>query len=284
MTSTHRNRLCDCGSWLKHRNCHGATLLVPGTADGPGAQRYGGTGAGEKGTMLHLLMPTRGTVCVETMLSVSALGWDKEQYARLDISRATFLTMPRLGVAEARERLAEAAIRGMDATPGADHALLWIDDDCIFTVNDILALLSELRRNPDIALISSYYSPKVKGHPGFVPRFKQGDDGHEHALLTPGVDFQPHNIVEVPWVGLHCAIMRGEALRSIKAPYFPFDPATGCGEDVGFSHKLRAAGWKLAVHAGIIVPHVNAENGEQFVPDVGAKRLSGPRLISQISA
>jgi SEC-C motif len=263
---------CPCGSGKRYRQCCGMSIMVPGTAAGPGQQKYGGTGINETGAMLHLLMPTRGAVSVETMLSIAALGWQKDDYARLGVSRATVLTVARQGVAEAREQLAEATVQGMNATPNAEHFVLWIDDDAVFSVTDITWLLAELRRNPDIAALSAYYSAKEKGHPGFVPAFPRNENGHESALRIPGVDFGPESIVEVPWIGLHCAIMRGEVLRDLKKPRFPFDEASGCGEDVGFSHRIRAAGGKLAVHAGIIVPHIDAETGERFIPNIGAPR------------
>lgn len=273
----HRNAPCECGSGLKYKACHGAAVFVPGTEAGPGGNRYG-QAAKEHAEYLHVLLPTRGTVTVETMNFIASMGWNGDTYASLGVKRATLLAMPRLPVATARENLAEAVIRGIEKQPDATHWCLWLDDDAMPTVYDIGALLNTLRRSPDLALVSCYYSPKVKGHPGFVPRFKQGEHGHEHALLTPGVDFEPHHIVEVPWVGLHCAIMRGEVLVELGMPRFPFDPATGCGEDVGFSHRITDAGWKIAVHAGIVVAHIDADTGEHFVPDIGAKRL-GPRLM-----
>lgn len=263
-----RNAPCPCGSGLKYKRCHGATVLVPGTPDGPGRNRYGG-GEKESGEYLHIVMPTRGAVAIETMVAVSNFGWAKDDYARLGLSRATFLFMPRMGVAQARERLAEAVIRGIEVQPDARHWVLWLDDDAIPTLQDITILLNEMRRNPDIGILSCYYSPKEKGHPGWVPKFGV----HESALMVPGVDFQPQDIVEVPWVGLHCALMRGEILTSLPTPRFPFDVVTGLGEDVGFSHRIREAGWTCAVHAGTIVPHVDVETGEQFVPDVGSKRV-----------
>jgi hypothetical protein len=273
----HRNAPCECGSGKKRRLCHGMSVFVPGTDAGPGGNRYvagGVTPHQETSAYLHVLVPSRGTVCVETMNFIASLGWLAEDAARLGVARATFLCIPRLGVADARERLAEAVLRGMEAQPKAQHFVLWLDDDAAPTLNDIIALLAELRRSKDLGLLSCYYSPKVRGHPGFVPRWPRAENGHESALRVPGVDFQAENVVEVPWVGLHCALMRGEVLRGLRTPRFPCDPATGCGEDVGFSHRIRDAGWKLAVHAGIIVPHVDAETGEQFIPDIGATRIA----------
>lgn len=267
-----KNARCECGSGLKRRNCHGAAVLVPGTAGGPGSNRYG-EAEHEVAEYLHVLMPTRGTVTVETMNFVASIGWSPDVYSSLGVKRATLLYMPRLGVAEARERLAEAVLRGMDAQPKATHWLLWLDDDAVPIMTDILALLNEARRSPDLGIVSCYYSPKVAGHPGFVPRFASGPGGHENVMMVPGVDFQPHHLVEVPWVGLHCAIMNGAVLRRLKRPFFPFDAASGAGEDVLFSHRIREAGYKCAVVAGVIVAHVDAETGERFVPNIGATRL-----------
>jgi GT2 family glycosyltransferase len=282
MEKQSRNQLCACGSKLKYKQCCGATIFVPGTENGPGASRYGGSGASDTGQFLHILMPTRGSVTIETTVAIAAVGWSTEDFARIGLSRATFLYMPRMGVAEARERLADAAIRGMEATPSAKHYLLWVDDDAAFTPNDIIGLVNELRRNPQLGIISCYYCPKTKGHPGFVPKFPRIPGGHESALMTPGVDFEPHHIIEVPWVGLHCAVMRGELLRKMKSPRFPFDQATGCGEDVGFSHRIRELGYKCAVHAGIMVPHVDAETGEKFVPDIGSTFLNTSMTVPEI--
>lgn len=273
MTELKGHHKCPCGSGEKYRNCHGLATFVPGTEHGPGANRYGGSTERETGAMLHILMPSRGAVAIETMVAVSAVGWNKDEYARLGVARATFLSISRKGVAQAREMLAEAALNGMDAAPYATHYLLWVDDDAVFTVHDITMLLAELRRQPDLAAVSCYYSAKVKGHPGFVPRFPEKPGGNESALRIPGVDFQPHHVVEVPWIGLHLAIMRGEALRGMQLPRFPFDESSGCGEDVGFSHRLRDAGHKLAVHAGVMVAHIDMVTGERFIPDVGAERI-----------
>ena len=246
---------------------------MPGAESGPGAAgKYGKVTKERNAEYLHIVMPTRGTVCIETMQAIGAMGWQASDYARLGVNRATFTPIARRPVAEARELLAEAVIRGMEIQPEVKHYVLWVDDDAFFCLEDIMCLLAELRRNPDIGILSCYYAPKTKNHSGWIPMF----GNNENRMLTPGVDFGPTDIVEVPWVGLHCAIMRGEVLPKLERPMFPCDPLTGCGEDVLFSHRIRDAGYKCAVHAGVIVPHVDASTGEQFVPHTGSKRISPP--------
>lgn len=267
---TSRNAQCPCGSGLKYKKCHNLVVPIPGAESGPGAAgKYGKVVKERNAEYLHIVMPTRGSVCIETMQAVGAFGWHGSDYARLGVNRVTFTPMARKPVAEARELLAEAVIRGIEIQPEVKHYVLWVDDDAFFSLEDIMALLFELRRNPDIGIMSCFYSPKVKNHPGWIPMFGNRED----RMLTAGVDFEADNIVEVPWVGLHCAVMRGEILPKLELPMFPCDPITGCGEDVLFSHRIRDAGFKCAVHAGVIVPHIDATTGERFVPNVGAKRV-----------
>lgn len=268
-----RNQPCECGSGKKYKLCCGLVVAVPHADAGPGESGKYGRLTQERGKeYLHIVMPTRGSVSIETMLAVGAFGWGQNDYARIGVQFATFTPMSRLPVAEARERLADGVIRAMEIQPYVKHYVLWIDDDAQPTLEDVMCLLAELRRNPDIGIMSCYYSPKVKNHTGWVPRF----GANENSLLTPGVDFGPENIVEVPWVGLHCAIMRGEILPKLEKPMFPCDAVTGVGEDVQFSHRIRVAGFKCAVHAGVIVKHIDALSGEVFLPSIGATRVVAP--------
>lgn len=249
-------------------------VAVPGSEMGPGsAGKYGAITKERNAEYLHILMPTRGTVSIETMQAVGAFGWHAPDYARIGVNRVTFTPMARLPVAEARERLADGVIRAMEIQPEVKHFVLWVDDDSCFQSLHIMGLLTELRRNPDAGIMSCWYAPKGhKTHTGWVPMFGNRED----RMLTPGVDFTADNIIEVPWVGLHCAVMRGEVLKELEKPMFPCDPMTGCGEDVLFSHRIRAAGYKCFVHAGVIVPHIDPVSGEEFVPYLGSKRISPP--------
>ena len=269
-----RNQACPCGSGTKYKHCCGATVSVPGSEMGPGStDKYGRVVKERDKEYLHIVMPTRGSVCLETMLAIGAVGWGASDYARLGVSRATFTAMPRLPVAKARENLADAVIRGMEVQPDVKHWVLWVDDDSMPTFNDMVCLLAEIRRNEDIGIMSCYYAPKgSRNHPGWVPAFGT----NENFLLTPGVDYSPTDIVEVPWVGLHCAVMRGEILPKLERPRFPCDPVTGVGEDVGFSHRIIDAGYKCAVHCGVPVAHIDALTGESFVPDTGSRRIRPP--------
>ncbi len=135
MADQSRNAPCHCGSGQKFKLCHGATVLVPG-ADGG----HYGKAAQEKGEYLHVLLPTRGTVTVETMNFIASIGWNGDAYAALGVNRATLLYMPRKPVAEARELLAEGVIRGTAIQPAAKHWVLWLDDDAAPRLKGTLVL------------------------------------------------------------------------------------------------------------------------------------------------
>ena len=66
------------------------------------------------------------------------------------------------------------------------------------------------------------------------------------------------SVCEVDWIGAGALLVRRHVLEAIAAPWFFRSAVGGEDEDVRFCEKVRAAGFRVHLHAGVRVGHMQA--------------------------
>jgi hypothetical protein len=159
-------------------------------------------------------------------------------------------------VEEARNLLAQKALE-MNA-----KYLFFIDDDTIAPPNSLQRLIYVLDNAPDIAAIGGVYCTKADVPAPVVFRgmgkgsfwnWKKGD------------------IFEVTGIGAGCLLIRTEIFHKLTYPWFKFDtelsydhgkPSSSVSEDIYFCNAVRAAGYKVFAHGGILCDHYDPKTNK----------------------
>lgn len=155
-------------------------------------------------------------------------------------------------VAAQREMIAREAIaRGADL-------LLMIDDDIVVPPDALVRLLAALEAEPDAAVAGALYYSRDGARPMAVTRWSSRET--TSAAIPP---FAGDATAVVDGVGFGCVLIRVAALRALPAPYFAAHvyveestrTARQCDEDYLLCERLREAGWRVFLHAGVRVGH-----------------------------
>jgi hypothetical protein len=161
-------------------------------------------------------------------------------------------------IEQARELLAEAAVQ-------AQAKYLWfVDDDTIPPPNTMRRLIYVLENNPNVMVAGGVYmtrcippSPCVFRGMGLGPfwRWKKGE------------------VFEVTGMGAGCMMIKCEVFKHLTKPWFPWttidsdDPlvkSVNISEDINFCSAVRAAGYQVVAHGGILCDHFDSETGQTF--------------------
>lgn len=154
-----------------------------------------------------------------------------------------------------RELIVERAIAS-----SAD-ILVMCDDDMVLPKDALVQLSAVFDAQPRCALAGALYYSRD----GFRPMAVDDWDPSDTTTATiPAFDDAP---VRVAGVGFGCIAIRMAAVLELEPPYFEshvyVEPAAGrvrvCNEDYLFCHRLRAAGWEIALHAGLRCGHYDRE-------------------------
>jgi len=145
--------------------------------------------------------------------------------------------------------------------------LFFLDDDTLPPQYSLLRLLALLQRNPktgkeERVASGVYYTKSVppipvllkKNWPGGYTNWEFGD------------------IFEVDYIGLGCALIDMRIFSEIDKPYFSYHKGSAdpneyqgtIGEDVYFCEKVRNAGYKIWVDAGIQCEHEDKANNMRY--------------------
>lgn len=158
-------------------------------------------------------------------------------------------------VKDAREMIAKSALE-------VKAKYLWfIDDDTVPPPNTLRRLLYVLENNPSVMVAGGIYvtkttppSPVIFQEPGLGPywQWKVGE------------------VFEVQSMGAGCMLISCDVFKHLTPPYFPWpdeyptEPngtTNSTSEDVSFCQAVRAAGFKVVAHGGILCEHYNRETG-----------------------
>lgn len=281
-----RNQACPCGSGKKFKLCCIPLAAVHATHKAssglthPGAAvscnlcktptlRDMGQKPEHEGPGLILCMPSRGRVTVETMVAL----------AHLDGFMCSLLPKPRLGIEQARNELAEAALRVSEHArfrPTMGWFVLWVDDDAFWKPGTILEMMKRINA-PKTDIIAGYFSARAP-YTACVAWYDTNDQ------VRPGVNCEEGELVEVDRVGFHFVLHKLEVLEKLGPNPFTIEGSGEKGEDLAFCRRARQAGLHIRVHTGCPVAHV-ADDGVCYLPGVGPHRvnLPGAQLIQIVT-
>lgn len=152
-------------------------------------------------------------------------------------------------IAEARQVLVDDAI-----SSGVDY-IMFLDDDTVFPANALRIML-----NHGVDFVSGVnFAKKPPYMPTlFTSDYKRLDDGNINQKYKHILDY-PEDLIEVEGVGLFCALIRTEAIKKLRKPYFAspeLDLASHIGEDISFSRRFWEAGLKIHVDTRIKCGHI----------------------------
>ena len=161
-------------------------------------------------------------------------------------------------VAVQREMIARDAVQR-----GAD-LLAMIDDDIVAPPDALVKLIAALETDPDAALAGALYYSRDSARPMAVARWSSGD------TTTAAIPaYADGKVAVVDGVGFGCIVLRIAALRALSLPYFAahvyVDPSARsvrqCDEDYLLCERLRNAGRRVLLHAGVRCGHYDRGSG-----------------------
>ena len=151
-----------------------------------------------------------------------------------------------------REMIARDAVaRGADL-------LAMIDDDIVAPPDALVKLAAALDADPDAALAGALYYSRDGARPMVVDGWDSTDT--TSAAIPP---YTGGAVTAVGGVGFGCVMLRVDALRALEQPYFAVhahvDPVhrtvRQCDEDYLFCERVRRAGRRVLLHAGVRALH-----------------------------
>lgn len=216
-------------------------------------------------------MPTRGSVCAET---VRALVNNGEGH------RLLLRTEDRLAVDVARNRLAKTALalaadrRFFEA--GSDPYVFWIDADAYFLPGTLTTMMHELDKGA-FDLLAPLSGARATGSSVQALR----DAGDTTSSPRPGIDCKPGDIVPVAMATTHFLAHRASLLQRLGEDPFggPHAPET---DDFFFCRRVREIGGRIAVHTGIPVFHIDERNGAAYLPGFAPVAATGDGIDANV--
>jgi hypothetical protein len=143
-------------------------------------------------------------------------------------------------IAEMRNNIVEEALAAK-----CTH-LLMIDTDMLYHPDTIYRLLSH---NLPVVGALCY-----RRKPPFDPLMYKGRPGHYHSM-----DEWETDLVEVDATGTGCLMFDMDIFKRMPEPWFKIrqnPDGSPIGEDIGFCHDLRSAGYKIYVDTAIPAAHL----------------------------
>ena len=140
--------------------------------------------------------------------------------------------------------------------------LLFVDADMVFSQANVVSLMTALAQDDEMGAVAAHYVKRA-GNPVPVCNWQKDgewlpdDERREWADKCRGV-------VEVGCFGMGLTLCRGAAINDLEYPYMESGYRDGgyMSEDADFCFKLRAAGWKVAVHFDVRVGHMGEKMWE----------------------
>ena len=155
-------------------------------------------------------------------------------------------------VAAQREMIARDAVR-----LGAEY-LAMLDDDIIAPTDALVRLAQVFADDERAAVAGALYYSRDGARPMAVSRWDSSDTT---SAAIPSYAADAATVVD--GVGFGCVLIRVAALRELTLPYFAahlyVDPTARivrqCDEDYLLCERLRGAGWRIVLHAGVRAGH-----------------------------
>lgn len=171
-------------------------------------------------------------------------------------------------VGVARNYLAEYALK-MKPRP---EFLLTIGDDMLASWNSLLLLYEEMRKGEFDVLSALYYMKADQYSPPMPVMARDDIEGY----ILPHVHFIPGQVIEVHLTGMDFTIIRTDMFDNLGSPpWFKTADSTNIEdketggltiftEDAFFSKKVKEKGYKMGIHTGVRIGHLNVRTGEVY--------------------
>lgn len=148
--------------------------------------------------------------------------------------------------------------QALEKAPNLDY-ILWIDDDNIITVPNVVRLIDQLECHPEADAVSAWYWLAGEVIEGVRPSVGTFSESMEMQYLSME-ELQQKELIPVHWAGLGCCLMRPSAMQ--KAGDRPFRPIPGhwdlgfTGDDISFFHRFHQNGGVMYCDPQVHVPHL----------------------------
>ena len=182
--------------------------------------------------------------------------------------RMESLLVKGMEIGVARNYLAEYSLK-MNPRP---QYLLTIGDDMLVSWNSLLILYEEMRKDEFDVLSGLYYMKTDKYSPPMAVMSKDGVEGY----LVPGIHFQVGEVVDVSLTGMDFTLIRTDIFEHLgPPPWFKSADSTNIydaetrgltifTEDAFFCERVKKAGFRMGVHSGCRISHLNVKTGECY--------------------
>ena len=259
-----RNAPCDCGSGRKYKACCLPKEEAERAASAPAVP------PGERPDGVLVLVPTRGTISVETYHSL--------QRGFANIPHVVAMAA-RKDVVTARNMLAKMAVDAIAVNPikqpVRETFALWVDDDAWWPPETVSVMLQAMHHFPMLDALFGKFGTRMPMSKVFAWRDRDDNESFPREF----VDCKPNDVVPIERGGFHFVLMRLRLLQKLGPN--PFTPPTNengvytKGEDTVFCDRAIDAGAKLAVGMGMPIIHVDPRDGAGYLPGMPQMYMDG---------
>ena len=171
---------------------------------------------------------------------------------RLDVVTSTFVDIGRCHVAD----------RFMEQED--EKYMLFCDSDMTFQREDVLRLIADMEKHPDIGCLSAICTFRDGSYKP-VAHWIEGEGDEESyvsgkVMLNRTIDYMEQGaIADVSLQGTGFMMVRKEAMEGLEVPYFSAgydENGNYWGEDIRFVEAIRNNGWRTCIDFGVKVGHI----------------------------
>lgn len=156
-------------------------------------------------------------------------------------------------VAKARNCIVEVALN-------SNAKYIWFVDDDVLPPNYAVQQLSFAMLNkPDVMVCGGIYYSKQ-----YVPSPIVFEDNGSGSYQ----DWKPGEVFEVPgFIGTGCMLIKTELFKHLEPPFFKtLDNPDTVTDDAYFCRKVKAAGFKIYGHGGVLCGHYDVRTRKTYWP------------------
>lgn len=203
-------------------------------------------------TILHPCykhVPSRSHICtVDFVLRLNQIGFK----LILGTTDGTYIAFARNELAENWAMVEDQCF--VNNAPST-KAVLWLDSDHNFDVNDFLRLLTRFDQG-EASILSARYLTRNNDREPTVCAFMREGDTHEYKPVgTKGTGLQFVDAAGMGFMLVHPKTMRALFEKHGRKLF----EATTFGEDINFCEKAKADGWSVAVDNDVRIGHEGGE-------------------------
>ncbi len=212
-------------------------------------------------------LPTRGSLSVETFNALAA---------HHDGFRILPVTSSRLPVAQARNLIAAQMVEMVKTCPWPkkpEFFALWADSDSWWPEKTIAQAVGILQSRAEVDVLAASFCTRLP----FAPRMAWQRENDSESYPRPGVDCTMRSLVEMEVCAFHFVLHRVSLLDRLGSE--PFKTDGSIGEDVAFCRRVRQMGARLFCAPGLLVAHVDPNDGVAYLPGEPPCRVEGNRLM-----